>query len=53
MHLPIEVAEHIVEKILEDLTDRKGLRQEWEKIDAEVQEEIKFKWVMIVENFGG
>ena len=33
-----------VEKIVKDLTDRRGLRQEWEAIDEEIQFEIKDVW---------
>jgi len=33
-----------VEEIVKDLTDRRGLRQEWEQIDEEIQLEIKEMW---------
>ena len=52
MHLPIEVCDQVVTKIIEDLRDRRGLRQEWDAIDPDVQEEIKESWMYIVENFG-
>lgn len=42
------VARKIVWKIVEDLSDRRGLRQEWEQIDKETQKEIKEKWGKIV-----
>ena len=38
----------IVDRILADLTDRRGLRQEWEQIDPDVQDEIKQAWIEIV-----
>jgi hypothetical protein len=34
----------IVEIILEDITDRKGLRQAWEGIDEDIQQEIIAAW---------
>lgn len=37
-----------VSGIIEDLTDRRGLRQEWEQIDDDTQEEIKGRWRGIV-----
>ena len=39
----------IVESILLDLKDRKGLRQEWDQIDHNIQQEIKEGWIRIVE----
>lgn len=38
-----------VELIVEDLSDRKGLRQAYENIDADIQEEIKETWTAIIE----
>jgi len=38
----------IVEKIVCDLTDRRGLRQAWEGIDEEIQEEIRQAWANII-----
>lgn len=37
-----------VDKIVNDLTGRKGLRQEWDNIDEEIQNEIKEQWVEIL-----
>lgn len=34
----------IVREILEDLTDRRGLKHEWNAIGAEIQEEIVMRW---------
>ena len=41
-------ADKIVDAILYDLTDRRGLRQAWEQIDNDIQEEIKKEWVKII-----
>ena len=37
-------AKAIVSDILADMTDRRGLRQEWEGIDDDIQAEIKGVW---------
>lgn len=34
--------------ILRDLTNRRGLRQEWEDITDAVQEEIKAEWARLI-----
>ena len=39
-----ELAEKAVSRIIDDLTDRRGLRQEWEQIDDEIQDEIRETW---------
>ena len=41
-------AKAIVEAILCDMTDRRGLRQEWDQIDADIQKEIRAEWRRIV-----
>ncbi len=41
-------AEQIVKAIKKDFTSRRGLRQEWEQIDQEIQEEITATWIAIV-----
>lgn len=38
-------AKEIVDAILKDLTDRRGLRQEWEAIDRNIQCEIRMAWI--------
>jgi hypothetical protein len=38
-----------VEKIVADLTNRRGLRQEWNQIPPEIQEEIKSDWADIID----
>jgi trans-2-enoyl-CoA reductase len=40
----------IVDRIIEDLTDRRGLRHEWDECDDEIQEEIRQEWETIVED---
>jgi hypothetical protein len=42
-------AKRIVSRIVADLTDRRGLRQEWESIDADIQEAIMETWQDIAE----
>jgi len=42
-------AEHIVNLIVHDFTDRRGLRQEWEQIDDDIQQEIRQTWTKLVE----
>ena len=34
--------------IITDLSDRRGLRQEWEQIDGDIQDEIIEKWKTII-----
>lgn len=41
-------AKRIVAAIEADFTDRRGLRREWEQIDAETQNEIRAEWTKIV-----
>ena len=43
-------AEEIVYSLISDLTDRRGLKQEFWAIDADVQEELVDTWIGIVEN---
>lgn len=38
-------AKAIALSIEKDITDRRGLRQEWEQIDEEIQDEIRTRWV--------
>ena len=39
-----------VDGIIRDLTDRRGLRQEFEMIDSDIQEEIKTTWAGIIDD---
>ena len=45
----ITKSEEIIFDIIDDLTDRRGLRQEWEDIDDEVKEEIIKTWIDLVD----
>jgi hypothetical protein len=42
-------AERIVQAILRDFTDRRGLRHEWDRIDDGIQKEIVDTWTALVE----
>ena len=44
-----EQANKVVTEIIEDLTGRKGLRQEWEQIEGDIQQEISNTWAGIVD----
>ena len=46
--LPLSDAERKALAIVGDLTDRRGLRQEWEEIDEDIQDEIFRTWVDII-----
>jgi hypothetical protein len=41
-------AKLIVKDILYDLTGRKGLGDEWDSIDGDIQDEIKQEWTEMV-----
>jgi predicted metal-dependent phosphoesterase TrpH len=43
-----ELSNIIINKIVADLTDRSGLRQEWGQIDNEIQNEIEETWIDII-----
>lgn len=45
-------AEIIVSKIISDLRGRKGIGDEFDQIDADIQEEITQTWIDIVESHG-
>lgn len=44
LHRAAVVAEKMVAGIIRDLTDRRGLKSEWNQIDDDVKEEIVRKW---------
>jgi len=46
----MDLANIIENKIIVDLTDRRGLRQEWEQIDGDIQGEMKQTWINIIYN---
>lgn len=39
----------IVYDIINDISDRRGLDDEWNNIDGEIQDEIIEKWIDIIE----
>ena len=45
--------EKIIFDIVYDLSDRRGLKQEWDNIDDDVKEEIIQKWINIVKKYLG
>lgn len=47
-HPAPDLAQRVVEVIRKDFTDRRGLRQSWESIDDETQDEILDKWTSLV-----
>jgi hypothetical protein len=47
--LPLSDARRKALAIIGDLTDRKGLKHEWENIDEDIQDEIFQMWVSIIE----
>lgn len=48
--LEMTISKKILFEILADFTDRRGLRQEWEQIDDDVQDEILSAWLKIIQN---
>lgn len=47
-NVDMSVVNKIVEKIIDDMSDRRGLRQEWESIDDDVKREMEETWKTIV-----
>ena len=43
-----EVIAGIVKDIIYDISDRRGLKQEWRQIDEDVQDEIRSTWADII-----
>ena len=43
-----DAAKKATAKIVADLTDRRGLRQEWEGIDDDIRAEIVAQWEAII-----
>lgn len=37
-------------ELISDISDRRGLKQEWEQIDGDIQDEIIEKWFNIIES---
>lgn len=44
------LAKRIIHRIIQDLEGRKGIGDEWDRIDQNIQQEIKNKWVELTEN---
>jgi hypothetical protein len=44
------IAEKIADLIIKDLSDRRGLGNEWEQIDEDIQKEIHKTWADIIED---
>ena len=44
----MDKAQRIVKAIEKDLTNRCGLRQEWEQIDDTTKAEIRKTWILII-----
>ncbi len=43
-----EVASDAVQAILDDMSDRSGLQNAWDEIDADIQDEIREEWTKLV-----
>ena len=41
-------ADRAVDRIIKEMSDRKGIGDEWEHIDEEIQQEIKEAWADII-----
>lgn len=41
--------QNAVSKIVWDLSDRRGIGNEWEQIDDDIKDEISFKWAEAIE----
>ena len=41
-------SQNVLEAIISDLTDRRGLENEWDQIDEDVKQEIKDTWLEII-----
>jgi hypothetical protein len=48
-----KMAEGIVDAIIRDLSDRKGLGNEWEEIDDDIQKQIREEWITLVVEHSG
>lgn len=43
-----EHAERILKALINDLRDRRGLKQEWNQIDDDIKDEIVREWTRII-----
>ena len=46
--VPDKRAKDATKAIIEDLCDRRGLRQAWESIDSDTRKEIKHEWSCLI-----
>jgi len=44
----IEQVATIVDALIEDLEGRRGLGDEWDMLDEDIQEEIRERWIDII-----
>ena len=44
-----EQAKKAVRAIIRDLSDRRGLRQEWDLIDEDIRREIRAEWAALID----
>ena len=47
--MPEDKYENAVNAIIDDLSDRRGLRHEWDNIDEDIQDEIRETWRGLIE----
>jgi hypothetical protein len=47
-HAEADYAQRIIERIEWDLSDRRGLKQEWRQIDPDTQDEVRDEWARLV-----
>ncbi len=40
----------VVDSIISDIRDRRGLKWEWSKIDEDIKRDIRYDWIKIVES---
>lgn len=43
------IANHIIDALIKDISDRRGIKWEWKKIDADVVDEIRATWKAILQ----
>ena len=43
------VIEKIIQALIDDITDRSGLGDEWGELDDDIKEEIKQAWTTIIQ----
>lgn len=48
---PRPIADRMVDEIVADMSDRRGLKREWNAIDDDTKKEIRSTWAAIIERF--